>query len=148
MRKKFQPAQAVVNGRPLPRSPVSALNNKIMNITQTKNNRLTFDFRADAPPLLDQMDAKMSRTVMERAAVCSSGLFEWAADQPATEQASLVARMSVTTLRDADFSSPDSVALVVGASALLMASKLGPSTASERIRKAAGILSERYQADW
>ena len=148
MRKKFQPAQAVVNGRPLPRSPVSALNNKIMHTTQTKNNRLTFDFKSEAPPLLDQMDAKMPRAVMERAAVCSSGLFEWAADQPAIEQAALVSRMSVTMLRDVDFSIPDSLALAVGASALLMASKLGPSTASERIRKAAGILSERYQADW
>ena len=119
-----------------------------MNTTQTKTRNLVFDFGVDAPSLLDQMDTKLPRALMERAAVCSAGLFEWAADQPATEQAALAARMSIATLRNADASSPDSLALAVGTAALLMAAKLGPATASERIRSASGILSERYQSDW
>ena len=118
-----------------------------MNTTLGKNT-LEFDFSAEAPSLLDQLDAKLSATEMSRAAVCSTGLFEWAADQPATDHSDLVAKMSIIVLRNINAAAPDSIAVAVGAAALLMAAKMGPATASERIRRAAGLLSERYQADW
>lgn len=116
--------------------------------TTLSKNTLEFDFSSDAQPLLDQLDTKLSVIDMARAAVCSAGMFEWAADQPATDQADLVTKMSISVLRNTDPNSPDSVAVAVGAAALLMASKMGPATASEKIRRAAGILSERYQSDW
>lgn len=118
-----------------------------MRTTQHKE-KLTFDFSADAASLLDQMDAQLPQGVMANAAVCSAGLFEFAADQPAAYQASMVGHMSVSVVRAADPDSPDALALAVGAAALLMSAKIGPSTASERIRCAAGILSDRYQSDW
>lgn len=116
--------------------------------TQLTVNKLALDFSASAESLLDQLDRALTPEIMSLAAVCSAGRFEFAADQPAEEQAALVAKLSTAVLRDVDAASPDSVAYAVGAAALLMAAKAGPSTASERIRTAAGMLSERYQADW
>jgi hypothetical protein len=116
--------------------------------TTLGKNTLEFDFSAEAPSLLDQLDTKLTAAEMSRAAACSAGLFEWAADQPATDQADLVAKMPIVSLRNIDTASPDSVTVAVGTAALLMAAKMGPATASERIRRAAGLLSERYQADW
>lgn len=118
-----------------------------MNTTLLTNNA-EFDFSSRAIPLLDQLDQKVTPAQMSRAAVKACNLLTWATDQSAVEQASLVSRMSIATLRNTNLAVPDSLAAAVGVAALLSSAQAQRTTASERIRLAIVMLSERYQADW
>lgn len=116
-----------------------------------KATRLTtveFDFGIDAPPLLDQMDTQFDVGDMAAGAMHAAALFSWAEDQTAVAQAELAGKLSIAALRNVVPNDIKSVAVAVGAAALLMAAKAGPATASERISRAAKLLSDRYQSDW
>lgn len=114
----------------------------------TKKTTLNLNFDHTAPPLLDQLDKRLTLPLVTAAATAGYKLLDWAADQCAESQALFAQSMSRQALSEVDTTEMLSIASAVVAAAILTAAKLGPSTPSERIRLAATMLSERYQADW
>jgi hypothetical protein len=119
-----------------------------MNTTKQLHKTSLINFGIHAPNLLDQLDAQIDVTMLSRAAVLAASLFESVVDQPAEDQALLVSKLSTSALRNIAAQSVESVAIALGAATLLTVAKYGPATASEQVRKALVLLSDRYQYDW
>jgi hypothetical protein len=120
-----------------------------MNTTKTLHRTPLIDFGIQAPNLLDQLDERIEASMLSRAAVAAYDLFANVTEQSAEDQAALVSKLSASALlRNVVAHSVESVAFALAAAALLTATRGVPATASERVKKALTLLSDRYQADW
>lgn len=108
----------------------------------------TFDFGPRAASLLDQLDERLDASTIGAAAKAAASWLMWAYDQPAVKQEQLARDATTGRLQGADLQDVRGMELAVVSATLLMTAKMGPMTASAKIRKSLDILSERYQADW
>lgn len=99
--------------------------------------------------LLDQMDRAFQRGAMLRYAMMAAGYLAAVVDDtPAKIEESVRDFSKLSLIQHIDQRDETSMALAVGAAAVMMASRQGLQTALEKIDGAIAILSDRYQADW
>jgi hypothetical protein len=99
--------------------------------------------------ILDQMDRAFQRGAMLRYAMMAAGYLAAVVDDTPEKIEEAVRDFSkLSLIQHIDQRDETSMALAVGAAAIMMAARHGLQTALEKIDGAIAILSERYQADW
>jgi hypothetical protein len=118
-----------------------------MKINNKNKEVIVFDL-CSKMSLLEQMDSKLPKITMMRAAKEAYDLLADFSQRAASAQVDLMSKMNVQALYGVTVVRQATVSAAVAAAAVMMATRGGRLTANEKILLAMETLGNRYQADW